>query len=196
MERTLVSNPEIAAMLVELFCARFDPELARPRRRRSALETQIERSGRRGRQPRRGPDPAPLLGGDRRDAAHQLLHGRRRGRPLPYLSFKLDSTRLTLLPLPRPRFEIFVYSPRIEGVHLRGGRVARGGMRWSDRREDFRTEVLGPDEGPDGQERPDRAGRLQGRIRRQAPARRRRPRGALQARRSLATGRSCAGCST
>jgi glutamate dehydrogenase len=48
-----------------------------------------------------------------------------------------------VLPLPRPRFEIFVYSPRVEGVHLRGGKVARGGVRWSDRREDFRTEVLG-----------------------------------------------------
>ncbi|MBC8932084.1 NAD-glutamate dehydrogenase, partial [Escherichia coli] len=47
------------------------------------------------------------------------------------------------LPEPKPMFEIWVYSPRVEGVHLRGGRVARGGLRWSDRREDFRTEVLG-----------------------------------------------------
>ena len=47
------------------------------------------------------------------------------------------------MPLPRPAFEIFVYAPRVEGVHLRGGKVARGGIRWSDRREDFRTEVLG-----------------------------------------------------
>ena len=46
-------------------------------------------------------------------------------------------------PLPRPKFEIFVYSPRVEGVHLRFGSVARGGLRWSDRRDDFRTEVLG-----------------------------------------------------
>ena len=52
-------------------------------------------------------------------------------------------TEIPLLPLPRPQFEIFVYSPRVEGVHLRGGKVARGGLRWSDRREDFRTEVLG-----------------------------------------------------
>ena len=51
--------------------------------------------------------------------------------------------RVPLLPAPRPRFEIFVYSPRVEGVHLRGGSVARGGLRWSDRREDFRTEILG-----------------------------------------------------
>ncbi|MEE8272230.1 MAG: NAD-glutamate dehydrogenase domain-containing protein, partial [Alphaproteobacteria bacterium] len=65
------------------------------------------------------------------------------GRPKPYLSLKLDSERVDELPLPRPFREIFVYSPRVEGIHLRGGRVARGGLRWSDRREDFRTEVLG-----------------------------------------------------
>jgi glutamate dehydrogenase len=60
-----------------------------------------------------------------------------------HLSFKLDPTEIPGLPLPLPRFEIFVYSPRTEGVHLRGGSVARGGIRWSDRREDFRTEILG-----------------------------------------------------
>ena len=60
-----------------------------------------------------------------------------------YASFKLDSANIDELPLPRPFREIFVYSPRIEGVHLRFGKVARGGLRWSDRREDFRTEILG-----------------------------------------------------
>ena len=65
------------------------------------------------------------------------------GAPKPYLSFKLDPRRIPELPEPRPQFEIFVYSPRVEAVHLRGGAVARGGIRWSDRREDFRTEVLG-----------------------------------------------------
>ena len=59
------------------------------------------------------------------------------------LSFKFDPEMIPDLPLPRPMFEIWVYSPRVEGVHLRGGPVARGGLRWSDRREDFRTEVLG-----------------------------------------------------
>ncbi len=63
--------------------------------------------------------------------------------PKPYVSFKLDPTQIPLVPLPKPRFEIFVHSPRVEGVHLRGGSVARGGLRWSDRREDFRTEILG-----------------------------------------------------
>ncbi|WP_342760777.1 NAD-glutamate dehydrogenase [Azospirillum thermophilum] len=65
------------------------------------------------------------------------------GQPKPYLSLKLDSRAVEELPLPRPWVEVFVYSPRMEGVHLRGGRVARGGIRWSDRREDFRTEILG-----------------------------------------------------
>ncbi|HET6731307.1 NAD-glutamate dehydrogenase [Mycobacterium sp.] len=59
------------------------------------------------------------------------------------LSFKLNPGLIDELPLPRPKFEIFVYSPRVEGVHLRFGHVARGGLRWSDRREDFRTEILG-----------------------------------------------------
>lgn len=60
-----------------------------------------------------------------------------------YISFKFDPTKIPGLVLPLPMYEIFVYSPRVEGVHLRGGKVARGGLRWSDRREDFRTEVLG-----------------------------------------------------
>src|SRR2546428_9408443 len=65
------------------------------------------------------------------------------GSPKSYLAFKLDPAKIPDLPLPRPKFEIFVYSPRVEGVHLRMGYVARGGLRWSDRREDFRTEILG-----------------------------------------------------
>ncbi|MEI6897493.1 MAG: NAD-glutamate dehydrogenase [Psychromonas sp.] len=65
------------------------------------------------------------------------------GKPHDYLSFKFDHNLITDIPLPRLNYEIFVYSPRIEGVHLRGGKVARGGLRWSDRGEDFRTEVLG-----------------------------------------------------
>ncbi len=65
------------------------------------------------------------------------------GGPHTYMSFKLESSAIPELPQPRPKFEIFVYSPRVEGVHLRFGPVARGGLRWSDRRDDFRTEVLG-----------------------------------------------------
>ncbi|MGZ4438132.1 MAG: NAD-glutamate dehydrogenase [Nocardioidaceae bacterium] len=65
------------------------------------------------------------------------------GQPKSYISFKLRPDAIPDLPEPRPKFEIFVYSPRVEGVHLRFGAVARGGLRWSDRRDDFRTEVLG-----------------------------------------------------
>ncbi len=65
------------------------------------------------------------------------------GKPHSYLSLKLDPAAIPDLPQPRPQFEIFVYSPRVEGVHLRFGPVARGGLRWSDRRDDFRSEVLG-----------------------------------------------------
>ena len=65
------------------------------------------------------------------------------GAPKPLIAVKFDSGKLTDLPLPRPLYEIFVYSPRVEGVHLRFGKVARGGIRWSDRPQDFRTEILG-----------------------------------------------------
>ncbi|MDD4615691.1 MAG: NAD-glutamate dehydrogenase [Alphaproteobacteria bacterium] len=65
------------------------------------------------------------------------------GKPKTYLSIKFDSRAVDFMPLPKPLFEIFVYSPRVEAVHLRGGKVARGGIRWSDRRDDFRNEILG-----------------------------------------------------
>ncbi len=65
------------------------------------------------------------------------------GNPKSYIALKMNPAAISDMPLPRPMFEIFVYSPRVEGVHLRGGRVARGGLRWSDRSDDFRTEVLG-----------------------------------------------------
>ncbi len=65
------------------------------------------------------------------------------GYPKSYVSYKVSPRNISEMPLPLPMFEIFVYSPRVEGVHLRGGKVARGGLRWSDRYEDYRTEVLG-----------------------------------------------------
>lgn len=75
-----------------------------------------------------------------RTSAYQMGND---GEAKSYASFKLNSSMLQELPKPRPYREIWVYSPRVEGIHLRGGMVARGGLRWSDRREDFRTEVLG-----------------------------------------------------
>lgn len=64
-------------------------------------------------------------------------------KPKKYISFKLNSKKIPAVPKPHPLYEIFVYSPQFEGVHLRCGKVARGGLRWSDRKEDFRTEILG-----------------------------------------------------
>jgi len=144
MEETLAGNPGLARRLVELFRLRFEP----PRDERREAEAgkivgEIEA----------GLDRITSLDEDRilraflsviramlRTNYFQLGAG---GEPKPYLSFKLDPAGIPDLPAPRPMFEIFVYSPRMEGVHLRAGPVARGGIRWSDRREDFRTEVLG-----------------------------------------------------
>ena len=94
----------------------------------------------------------------------------------PYVSFKIDSATVDELPLPRPLAEIFVYSPRVEAVHLRGGIVARGGLRWSDRREDFRTEVLGLMKAQMVKNAVIVPGWLKRRLRDQAPANARRPR--------------------
>ncbi|MFL6031970.1 MAG: NAD-glutamate dehydrogenase, partial [Rubrobacteraceae bacterium] len=144
MEDALFANPHIARLLVELFEARFDPSRqARAEAENERLRGEIEAAL----------DEVVSLDEDRilRNFLNVTLATVRtnyyqrtpEGEPKPYFSFKFDPSEILVLPLPRPRFEIFVYSPRMEGVHLRGGRVARGGIRWSDRREDFRTEVLG-----------------------------------------------------
>ncbi|MEM8948064.1 MAG: NAD-glutamate dehydrogenase [Pseudomonadota bacterium] len=144
MEATLASNPELARMLAELFDARFDPAAEKDRAKNvAALEASI----------REGLEAVANLDEDRilRRYMHLILATLRTnhyqqtsgGTFKSYLSLKIDPAKVPEMPLPRPAFEIFVYSPRTEGVHLRGGKVARGGIRWSDRREDFRTEVLG-----------------------------------------------------
>ncbi|WP_137894794.1 NAD-glutamate dehydrogenase [Ramlibacter sp. 2FC] len=144
VERALTGNPAIARKLVELFLARFDPAQGEGRGARvPALRNDIENAL----------DQVPNLDEDRIlrqflgviEATTRTNYFQRAadGAPKPYLSFKLDPARVPGLPEPKPMFEIWVYAPRVEGVHLRGGRVARGGLRWSDRREDFRTEVLG-----------------------------------------------------
>src|SRR5215217_7419753 len=142
MEDALVENPHIARLLVELFETRLDPS-RQDRAESERLEGEIEEAL----------DAVVSLDEDRilRSFLSVTLATLRtnyyqstsEGDPKPHLSFKLDPERIPGLPLPLPRFEIFVYSPRTEGVHLRGGEVARGGIRWSDRREDFRTEILG-----------------------------------------------------
>jgi glutamate dehydrogenase len=147
MEQTLARNPEAARLLVELFAVRFDPaQRAGAEERAREIASEIERLL----------DAVTNLDEDRilrrflnvvesttRTNFFQRLSAGGQDVPKPYLSFKLESRRVDELPLPRPFREIFVYSPRVEAVHLRGGKVARGGIRWSDRREDFRTEVLG-----------------------------------------------------
>ncbi|HSN72780.1 MAG TPA: NAD-glutamate dehydrogenase [Steroidobacteraceae bacterium] len=145
MEQVLSSNLAVATALSRLFEAQFDPELA-PGRRERAIASIVARL-------EEDLEAVKSLDEDRilrafLSVIRATLRTNRfqvdeSGAPKEYLSFKLDSRSLPDLPLPRPLFEIFVYSPRVEGVHLRNGYVARGGIRWSDRREDFRTEILG-----------------------------------------------------
>jgi glutamate dehydrogenase len=144
MEDTLAGHPKCARKLIELFGALLDPATRQDADQRAAkLVAELGELL----------DAVTNLDEDRilrrflnlvrstvRTNAYQHdAHGKQK----PYLSFKLDSQALDELPLPRPLVEIFVCSPQVEGIHLRGGRVARGGIRWSDRREDFRTEILG-----------------------------------------------------
>ncbi|HWY62067.1 MAG TPA: NAD-glutamate dehydrogenase [Rhizomicrobium sp.] len=139
MEQALNRNPDIAALLVELFAARNHPIDASDAAAGKAAE-RIEAALR----------DVPSLDDDRilrrfRNVIENILRTNfwQEGGARPALAFKLDSQKLDELPAPRPWREIFVYSPVMEGVHLRFGKVARGGIRWSDRREDFRTEILG-----------------------------------------------------
>ncbi|MDG4795915.1 NAD-glutamate dehydrogenase [Micromonospora sp. WMMD1082] len=146
MESTFIAYPAIATLLVQLFEARFEPGPAgdEQRQRRSAelvaeIDTALDGVASLD-QDRILRSYLTLIQGTLRTSFYQKPVG---GRPKPYVAFKLDPQAIPELPAPRPKFEIFVYSPRFEGVHLRFGPVARGGLRWSDRREDFRTEVLG-----------------------------------------------------
>ncbi|HUY84512.1 MAG TPA: NAD-glutamate dehydrogenase domain-containing protein, partial [Steroidobacteraceae bacterium] len=143
--QVLTQNARATRLLADLFDARFDPEVAAAPRRAAekrltaALGAVLEAVSR--------SDEDRILRAlwNAIDATVRTNAYRRdpSGAPIEYLSFKIESQRLRELPLPKPLCEIFVYSTRMEGVHLRMGRVARGGIRWSDRLEDFRTEVLG-----------------------------------------------------
>ena len=147
MEETLANNPKLARLIVELFHARLR---LHPKSKAKAVKKKAEALS--------GDIAAALenvsnLDEDRIirrfanavEATVRTNYYQRdeAGEEKPYLSFKIDSKAVDGLPEPRPMKEVFVYSPRMEGCHLRGGDVARGGIRWSDRREDFRTEVLG-----------------------------------------------------
>ena len=140
VQRALSLNPHIAALLVQLFHARFDPER---RRDTEDLLTEIHAALDAVEHLDEDRILRSLLGAILATLRTNFYQSGENGEAKPYLSFKFDPKKVLELPEPRPMFEIFVYSPRVEGVHLRGGPVARGGLRWSDRREDFRTEVLG-----------------------------------------------------
>ncbi|HEX5270434.1 MAG TPA: NAD-glutamate dehydrogenase domain-containing protein, partial [Gemmataceae bacterium] len=151
LQRVLRANPRITRLLVRLFESRFDPALQAGADERCTAITEELRGAL---------DEVVSLDHDRILRSYLALieatlrtnyfqhrdggeDGRKDGGPAPYLVLKLASERVTVVPAPRPKFEIWVYSPRLEAVHLRFDAVARGGLRWSERPEDFRTEVLG-----------------------------------------------------
>ena len=146
MEQALLAHPRVAALLVGLFRARFDPAGADGEQRSAGAE-RIEHEIADAVEAVESLDEDRILGGFlsviRAMTRTNFFQIGTDGAPKPHLSFKLDPGRVPVVPAPRPRFEIFVHSSRVEGVHLRGGAVARGGLRWSDRHEDFRTEILG-----------------------------------------------------
>src|SRR5258708_31322476 len=136
------SNAPVTRLLVRLFESRFDPTKTAGEAERSEAITE-EITG--------ALDNVASLDGDRIlrsylgliTATLRTNYYSTGSADVPYLVFKLNAWAVPDLPAPRPQFEMFVYSPRFEGVHLRFASVARGGLRWSDRREDFRTEILG-----------------------------------------------------
>ncbi len=147
IEDTFARYPSIAQLLINLFIQRFDPhnkstDSAKEKAHTKLLES-IESSL----------DNVANLDDDRiiRRFVEMISATVRTNyfqldklmSEKPYISFKIIPEKISEMPQPVAKFEIFVYSPQVEGVHLRGGKVARGGLRWSDRREDFRTEVLG-----------------------------------------------------
>jgi glutamate dehydrogenase len=143
MEDALAHYTSIAGRLATMFEARFDPAQAG----RAVAETE-----RRVKEITQELDKVESLDEDRilrgflrlieKSLRTNYFQRQADGLPKPYLSVKLSSREIELFPQPRPLCEIYVYSPRMEGVHLRSGKVARGGIRWSDRKEDFRTEIL------------------------------------------------------
>ncbi|MBY5946077.1 NAD-glutamate dehydrogenase [Photobacterium rosenbergii] len=143
IEETLSSHSDLARSLVELFSLRFDPSRKHSEAAEKTLIAKLNDKL----------EHVESLDDDRiiRRYMEMILATQRtnyyqldtNGKPKPWLSLKLRPSEIPEIPAPVPFFEIFVYAPDIEGVHLRGGKVARGGLRWSDRQEDFRTEILG-----------------------------------------------------
>ncbi len=147
MWATLNKHAGIAADIVRLFHARFDPTLAGSVEGRATRQDEILATIETALQQVASLDEDRIL----RRFVNAVQAGLRTnfyqidnaGKPKALIALKFASRKIEGLPLPKPLYEIFVYSPRVEGVHLRFGKVARGGIRWSDRPQDFRTEILG-----------------------------------------------------
>ena len=147
ISNTLVNHVDLTRILLEFFEVRFNPERYQSPGKSKAAQQKLEIEF------NAGLDAVDNLSEDRvlRLFIELMLATLRtnyyqpdgEGNTKSYISVKFDPHKIPDMPLPKPMFEIFVYSPRVEGVHLRGGKVARGGLRWSDRFEDYRTEILG-----------------------------------------------------
>lgn len=144
VQNALCNHHSLTRLLVQLFNIRFDPDFKDDREKASA-KVMVEIDSILSKVSNLSDDRvvrglAELINATKRTNYYQKDT---KGNYKDYISFKFISSEISWLPKPRPYAEIFVYSTRVEGVHLRGGKVARGGLRWSDRLEDFRTEVLG-----------------------------------------------------
>lgn len=142
IEKTITGHADITKELVNLFLTMHDPNCKNREKALEKINTAIQQQL----------EKVTSLDEDKilrrfwdviKATLRTNFFQTKNGKPKEYLSFKLNSQLVPELPLPRPLFEISVYSPRFEGIHLRTAKVARGGIRWSDRREDFRTEILG-----------------------------------------------------
>ncbi len=143
IEQAMNNQPQIARHLVDLFMARFSPDTKDRAGKEKILRDKIDEALANVSnvvEDRILRTYVEVIHATLRTNYFQTLTG---GALKPVLSFKFDSANVPDLPLPRPFREIFVYGVRVEGIHLRGGKVARGGLRWSDRHDDFRTEILG-----------------------------------------------------
>ena len=144
IEKALTQNPKISGLLIDMFKAYHDPSNKKNAETLAAgCKTAIER------------ELEKVVSSDYDRILRSIMtliestlrtnyfQSDEEGNSKPYLSLKFDSCKVPFMPAPRPFREIYVYSPRVEGIHLRGDKIARGGIRWSDRHEDYRTEVLG-----------------------------------------------------
>lgn len=144
MAATFINHPSVAQLIYALFFTRHNPDFKGDRVARCRdIEDHIQESLANIKVLEEDRIIRRYLNLVQSSLRTNLFQVQKNGSPKDYLSFKFDSRAVEFMPLPKPLYEIFVYSPRVEAVHLRGGKVARGGIRWSDRRDDFRNEILG-----------------------------------------------------